>query len=400
MKPNKKHKIINDPVWGFITISNPLIFKLIEHPYFQRLRRIKQLGMSDMVYPGANHTRFAHALGAFHLMSQTINLLKRKGVEVSKEEEEAVCCGILLHDIGHGPFSHTLEFTIVKDIRHENLSLQIMEKINQELSGALDLTIAVFLNQYPKKFLHQLISSQLDMDRLDYLSRDSFYTGVSEGVIGAERLIHMLNVANGELVVEQKGIYSVEKFLIARRLMYWQVYLHKTVVIGDCMLQHILQRTAELLKTDVISPSLPLHYFLKGSIVNKTEMLESFLKLDDSDVFSVIKHGATLDDKVLYILCNQFINRDLWDITLSETPIKIGTKKLENIAQKLGISANEASYFVQEGKLENNAYMPEGEHINILQKDGEVVDVTTVSDNYNLNALKQKVVKYYAAWSE
>jgi HD superfamily phosphohydrolase len=397
-----KHKIINDPVWGFISIASPLVFGLIEHPYFQRLRRIKQLGMTDLVYPGANHTRFAHALGAFHLMTKAVELLREKRVAISDEEEEALYCGILLHDIGHGPFSHSLEFTIVKDIHHERLSLAIMQLLNKELKGALDLTIQIFLDKHPKKFLHQLISSQLDMDRLDYLSRDSFYTGVSEGVIGAERLIHMLNVAEGHLVVEQKGIYSVEKFLIARRLMYWQVYLHKTVVVGDCMLQQIFKRTAHLLKKGEMDASLALHPFLMSSFKDEKSMLQQFLKLDDADVYAVIKQGVDHNDRVLSTLCEHFTNRKFWEISLSKKKFTETEKKQvhSSIQNASGFTKAELSYFVKEGKLENNAYLQKGEHITILQKNGSLIDVTEASDNYNLNALKKKVVKYYITWSK
>ncbi len=400
LSPMHKHKIINDPVWGFISISNPLIFKIIEHPYFQRLRRIKQLGMTDLVYPGANHTRFAHALGAYHLMSKAVAVLKQKRVEITPAEEEALYCGILLHDIGHGPFSHTLEFIIVKGIHHEQLSLNVMQKLNKEFNGALDLAIQIFLDEHPKKFLHQLISSQLDMDRLDYLSRDSFYTGVSEGVIGADRLIHMLNVADEELVIEQKGIYSVEKFLIARRLMYWQVYLHKTVVVGDCMLKQILRRTGVLLKEGTIKASLPIHHFMGREF--DESMLSDFLKLDDSDIFAVVKNGMDSKDTILRMLCVHFINRDLWEIKVDEAPFnpEILESKRKKLAEKYNISEAESTYFVWSDSLENNAYMQKGENITILQKNGTKRDVTEASDNYNLDTLKKKVVKYFIAWSD
>jgi len=395
-----KHKIINDPVWGFISVSSPLVFKIIEHPFFQRLRRIKQLGMTDLVYPGANHTRFAHALGAFHLMTKAVGLLKQKKVDISAEEEEALYCAILLHDIGHGPFSHTLEFTIVRGIHHEQLSLKIMERINTEFNGALDLAIQIFLDQYPKKFLHQLISGQLDVDRLDYLSRDSFYTGVSEGVIGADRLIHMLNVSHGELVVEQKGIYSVEKFLIARRLMYWQVYLHKTVVVGDCMLKQILKRTRDLLINGTLNPTLALHYFMVQDF--KDTMLDEFLGLDDADIYAVVKLGLKSSDQVLAMLSHQFMDRQLWEIHLSTNTIDpaVLKEKQKAFAEKQNMSMEEAAYFTWSDSLENNAYMQEGESITILQKNGQKQDVTQASDNYNLDTLKKKVVKYYVAWSE
>lgn len=375
------------------------MFKIIEHPYFQRLRRIKQLGMTDLVYPGANHTRFAHALGAYHLMCKAVTVLRQKNVEISPEEEEALYCGILLHDIGHGPFSHTLEFIIVKDIHHETLSLKIMQMLNNELNGALDLAIQIFLDEHPKKFLHQLISSQLDMDRLDYLSRDSFYTGVSEGVIGADRLIHMLNVADEELVIEQKGIYSVEKFLIARRLMYWQVYLHKTVVVGDCMLKQILKRTGDLLQQGTMKPTLPMHHFMMHAF--DESMLSGFLNLDDSDIYAVVKDGMASEDDILKMLCTHFINRNLWEVVVSESEIEpeILNDKKKNLAAKYDLSVSDSAYFGWSGSLANNAYMQKGESITILKKDGSKRDVSEVSDNYNLDALKKEVVKYFIAWS-
>jgi len=396
-----KHKIINDPVWGFISIAQPLVFKIIEHPYFQRLRRIKQLGNTEMVYPGANHTRFAHALGAFCLMTKAVELLREKGVEITNAEEEALYCGILLHDIGHGPFSHTLEFSLIKDIHHEKLSLSIMQLLNQEFNGALNLCIDIFLNKYHKKYLHQLISSQLDMDRLDYLTRDSFYTGVNEGIVGAERLIHMLNVADNSLVIEEKGIYSVEKFLVARRLMYWQVYLHKTVVIADCMLQQILKRIAFLLKTDAMKPTLLLHLFLNESFKDYETILDSFLKLDDADISFVIKQGQESNDPVLKLLCNQFMQRNLWEIKLNTKPFDDGLfqLKLKEIQKRYVLYDKEANFLVWQGTLVNNAYMQEGEDINILMKNGQLLDVTKASDNYNLDALKKKVTKYFIAWS-
>lgn len=395
-----KHKIINDPVWGFISIAQPLVFRIIEHPYFQRLRRIKQLGNTEIVYPGANHTRFAHALGAFSLMTKAVELLREKGVEITEKEEQALYCGILLHDIGHGPFSHSLEFSLIKDIHHEQLSLSIMQLLNKEFDGSLDLCIEIFLNKYPKKYLHQLISSQLDMDRLDYLTRDSFYTGVNEGIVGAERLIHMLNVANNNLVIEEKGIYSVEKFLVARRLMYWQVYLHKTVVIADCMLQQILKRMALLLKTKKMHATLPLHLFLNESFSDYDTILTAFLRLDDADVSLVIKQGQESDDLVLNLLCNQFMQRNLWEIILETKPFEESQLqgKVKEIQSKYKLDKTEAEFLVWQGSLVNNAYIQEGEDINILMKSGKLLDVAKASDNYNLDALKKKVTKYFITW--
>jgi len=401
LKQINKHKIINDPVWGFISIAHPLIFKIIEHPYFQRLRRIKQLGLTELVYPGANHTRFAHALGAFFLMTKAIELLREKAVSITKAEEEAIYCGILLHDIGHGPFSHSLEFTLVKNIHHEKISLAIMNKLNLEFNGALDLTISIFLNTHPKRFLHQLISSQLDMDRLDYLSRDSFYTGVNEGIVGAERLIHMLNVANNELVIEEKGVYSVEKFLVARRLMYWQVYLHKTVVIADGMLQKIVARLSHLLNNKSITDTLPLHTFLKMQQDDEQAMLDEFLKLDDNDVYLVIKQGCYAEDLVLKMLCIQFLHRNLWEITLSnkKIPEQFMKSKHNALKEKYGFNDFDASFFSTQGTLFNDAYIQEGEDISILLKSGKIIDVAKASDNYNLDALKKKVTKYFVSWA-
>jgi len=396
-----KHKIINDPVWGFISIAQPLVFRIIEHPYFQRLRRIKQLGNTEMVYPGANHTRFAHALGAFCLMTKAVELLREKRVEITAEEEEALYCGILLHDIGHGPFSHSLEFSLIKDIHHEQLSLSIMQLLNQEFDGALDLCIDIFLNKYHKQYLHQLISSQLDMDRLDYLTRDSFYTGVNEGIVGAERLIHMLNVADNSLVIEEKGIYSVEKFLVARRLMYWQVYLHKTVVVADCMLQQILKRMAFLLKTEKMPTTLPLQLFLNESFSDYDSILAAFLKLDDADVSLVIKQGQESDDVVLKLLCNQFMQRNLWEIVLDTKPFdeSVFNAKLKEVQNRYSLDEKDAEFLVWQGSLVNNAYIQEGEDINILMKSGKLLDVAKASDNYNLDALKKKVTKYFITWS-
>ncbi|RKM90196.1 HD domain-containing protein, partial [Aquimarina sp. BL5] len=322
MKKRNKLKILNDPIYGFITIPNELIFDLIEHRYFQRLRRISQMGLSYLVYPGAHHTRFHHALGCMHLMQNAVRVLRFKGVSVSSEEEDALCIAILLHDIGHGPFSHAMEHSIVNEVNHESISLMFMEKINQEFNGSLTLAIQIFKGEYHRQFLHQLISGQLDMDRLDYLKRDSFYTGVAEGNINSERLITMLNVVDDELVVEEKGIYSVEKFLLARRLMYWQVYLHKTSLVAESLLIRVLKRAKELVdQGGKLSSSKALLFFLENKITadNFTDdVLETFSKLDDYDIVSAMKEWTTSDDFVLRSLCNMIIDRDLLKIKIKK----------------------------------------------------------------------------------
>lgn len=400
--PNK-HKIINDPVYGFLTIPSPFIFDVIQHPYFQRLRRIRQLGLNDLVYPGATHTRFAHALGALNLMIQAVNTLRGKGVEISKEEEEAAWLGILLHDVGHGPFSHTLEHTLVKGVHHEKISLLMMQRINKQFEGKLDLAIKVFNNEYPEKpFLHQLISGQLDMDRLDYLIRDSFYSGVSEGVVGVDRLIHMLNVSDGQLVVEEKGIYSVEKFLIARRLMYWQVYLHKTVIAADELLLNILRRARYLAENGIVLGGyFPLVHFLGRTITEDElddETLDVYSLLDDNDILNALKTWLHHDDKVLSILSKRLLERDLPKIKIETTKFTdelILEYKLKAMEKYQLNDIEDANYFVNTGRLENHAYKAETGGINILRKDGSLVDVAKLSDNYNLNALSETVVKYF-----
>lgn len=402
VQPNK-HKVINDPVYGFLTIPSPLVFDVIQHPFFQRLRRIRQLGLNDLVYPGATHTRFAHALGALNLMVRAVNTLKGKGVDITPEEEEAAWLGILLHDIGHGPFSHTLEHTLVKGVHHEKISLLMMKKINREFEGKLDLAIKVFSNQYQEKpFLHQLISGQLDMDRLDYLIRDSFYSGVSEGVVGVDRLIHMLNVSGGQLVVEEKGIYSVEKFLIARRLMYWQVYLHKTVIAADELLLNILKRARFLAESGhPLGNYFPLIHFLGRTITERDiddETLDVYALLDDNDILNALKTWLQHEDRVLRTLSRRLLDRDLPKIRIAAeafTPEVILDLKHQAVIKFQLNSLEDADYFVTSGQLENNAYKSEAEGINILKKDGSLADVALLSDNYNLNALTKTVVKHY-----
>ncbi|WP_047245398.1 HD domain-containing protein [Maribacter thermophilus] len=404
MKYNKL-KIFNDPIYGFIRIPNDLIFDLIADPYFQRLRRISQMGLSYMVYPGAHHTRFHHALGCMYLMQKAILALRYKAVEISEEEEIGLLCAILLHDIGHGPFSHAMEHSIVKDISHEHISLQFMHELNRKFDGKLTLAIEIFTGKHPKKFLNQLVSSQLDMDRLDYLKRDSFYTGVAEGNTNADRLITMLNVVDGNLVLEEKGIYSVEKFLMARRFMYWQVYLHKTSVVAEQILISILKRARFLLdKNHQLNASNALMFFLSNEVRMDnfdTKVLDQFSKLDDIDILSAVKEWQDSDDFVLSTLCQMLIDRKLLHIKVRKEPIT--KKKLDNkkrkVQQRLGLkNDDEISYFVFTGKLENRAYNRNHQNINILRKNGKIVDVAKLSDHLNLNALSNTVTKYYICY--
>jgi len=396
-------KIINDPIYGFISIDDPLIFKLIEHPYFQRLRRIKQLGLTDIVYPGANHSRFHHALGAMHLMSKAIATLRSKEVEITTSEAQAVLIAILLHDIGHGPFSHTLEKTLLP-INHERISTLLMKEINASMNGQLEMAIAVFSNRYPKKFLHQLVSGQLDMDRLDYLTRDSFYTGVSEGIVGLERIIQMLNVEDDSLVVEEKGIYSIEKFIVARRLMYWQVYLHKTTVAADIMLVNMLKRIKE--RPSVLSElkiASHLKYFFSrptedSSVISK-EDIDHFVRLDDYDIVGLIKSLTESSDDILKYLSNGLLSRRLFKIRMFKTQPAHQTIEgmKEEIRAKFAMSKDESDlqYLMGSGVLQNEAYADHGHSINILMKNGELLDIAEASDNYSISALRQQVEKYF-----
>jgi len=404
---NKK-KIINDPVYGFISIPTELVFDLIEHPYFQRLRYIKQLGLTHLVYPGALHTRFHHALGAMHLMGMAIETLRNKGHGISDEEEEAVIIAILLHDIGHGPFSHTLEESIVENISHEDISSMLMNKLNIQFGGRLGMAIEIFNGIYPREFLHQLVSSQLDMDRMDYLNRDSFFTGVSEGVISSDRIIKMLNVKDDQVAIEEKGIYSVEKFLIARRLMYWQVYLHKTVIAAEQLLAKILKRSRELALMGIPVFTTPaLSHFLEKPIsrdafMNEDHHLEAFATLDDTDIMAAVKVWADHDDFVLSKLCRDLVHRDLYKVDITnEAPDKALIAKLTRRAiEKYGITEHEASYFVFEDTIRNNAYKPGDGNIRILMKDGTIKDITAASDNSNLEALAKTVKKYILCYKK
>jgi hypothetical protein len=396
-----KLKILNDPIYGFITIPNSQIFDLIQHKYFQRLRRITQMGMSYLVYPGAHHTRFHHAIGCVHLMQQAVNVLRFKEVTISNEEEEALYMSILLHDIGHGPFSHAMEHSIVNNVSHEQISLLFMERLNDEFNGSLTLAIQIFKGEYHRKFMCQLISGQLDMDRADYLKRDSFYTGVAEGNINSERLITMLNVVDDELVVEEKGIYSVEKFIIARRLMYWQVYLHKTGLVAEQLLIRVLKRAKELTLTgEVLNASKSFQYFLNNEISidnfdDKT--LDVYAELDDFDIISAMKEWQHHEDFVLSNLCEMVINRNLLKIKIKNKNIKKNSldKHIIKLMDKYNISEKEAKYFVFTGSISNQAYQLKKQSINILHKSGKIEDIVKASDQLNLKALSKPVTKYY-----
>lgn len=399
-----KLKIFNDPIYGFINISSELIFDVIEHPYFQRLRRITQMGLSNLVYPGANHTRFHHALGAMHLMQKAVEVLRFKGVNISEHEAEALYLAILLHDIGHGPFSHTLENAILKDVHHEEVSLMIMRELNQAFDQKLDLAITIFTNKYHRPFLHQLISSQIDMDRMDYLKRDSFYSGVAEGNINSDRLIQMLNVLNNELVIEEKGLYSVEKFLIARRLMYWQAYLHKTSLVAEMMLENILKRARDLvLKGVEVKCSDALYYFLSQEIqlsnFDKTT-LNMFTSLDDIDIMSAIKNWQNHEDYILSNLSKSIIDRNLFKIKMSN--IKFETTFLDEVKNKLSESKSfdedTLNYFFFKGKIKHLTYDKVYSPIKILRKDKSVVNFEDISEQMKYKAYSKHTVKYFFAY--
>lgn len=400
MKRNKL-KIVNDPVHGFIHIPDAFIFDLMEHPYFQRLRRITQMGLSYLVYPGARHTRFQHALGCMHLMQKVVETLRYKGVEISDKEAQGLYAAILLHDIGHGPFSHAMEHSIVENISHEEISLLFMQELNREFKGKLDLAIEIFQGTYSHKFMNQLVASQLDMDRLDYLKRDSFYTGVAEGNINPERIISMLNVRNDEVMVEEKGIYSVEKFLVARRLMYWQVYLHKTSVVAEQLLIKVLQRVKQLIQRgESVSMSSPLKYFIECRVSKdyfSKEILDTFAMLDDTDIIAAMKQWQFHSDFVLSKLSKMLLYRDLPKVRMQNYPFE--TEKLESQRQKVmqhyNISKEEADFFVFSGVVSNTAYNSERQRIQILTKKGKITDVIKASDQLNLEALSKPVVKHY-----
>jgi uncharacterized protein len=401
-----KLKILNDPVYGFINIPDTSIFDLTEHSFFQRLRYIKQLGLTHLVYPGALHTRFHHALGALYLTIQAVDVLRFKGQEISDTEALALSQAILLHDIGHGPFSHALEGLLVHGMDHEKLSLLFMKRLNQQHQGSLETAISIFQDQYPKRFLHQLVSGQLDMDRLDYLNRDSFFTGVSEGVISWDRIIKMLNVANDSLVIDEKGIYSIEKFIIARRLMYWQVYLHKTVIAAETLLTSILKRAKELATAgESLYGSPPLLKFLSGRYTlqhfeQDVTLLEDFSLLDDYDVFSAIKVWVNHPDRVLSQLCRNLTNRHLYRIEIRKQPFE--PEYLEKIREQtmktFGIDHRESRYFVVSGITRNNAYDPVIGNIWIYARDGSLTDIAQASDQLNIRVLSQPVEKHFLCY--
>lgn len=399
-----KLKFFNDPIYGFIAIPNTLVFDLIADPYFQRLRRISQMGLSSLVYPGAQHTRFHHALGCMHLMQQAIQVLRLKEIEITEVEEQGLHCAILLHDIGHGPFSHAMEHSIVEGTNHEHISLQFMHALNDKFNGSLTLAIEIFRGHYKKPFLNQLVSSQLDVDRLDYLKRDSFYTGVAEGNINAERLITMLNVVDNRLVVEEKGIYSVEKFLMARRFMYWQVYLHKTGIVAEQLLIRTLKRAKELVEAgQTLTCSAPLSYFLTHKVDKENfdrSVLAIFARLDDVDILAALKVWQDHPDFVLSRLCRMIIERRLLKIKLKNKPINVErvASYKNDFQKKHTLSLHEASYFVFIGTIENQAYNRDIQNINILRKNGRLIDVAKASDQLNLKALSKKVTKYYVCY--
>jgi HD superfamily phosphohydrolase len=403
---NNKKKIINDPIYGFISIPDEFIFDVIEHPYMQRLRRISQLGLSHLVYPGAVHTRFQHVVGAMHLMGKAINVLKNKGCEISPDEKRAVLLAILLHDIGHGPFSHALEFDIVKSVTHEDISAYFIQSLEQTFGSDLNLALKIFEDKHEKPFLHQLVSSQLDMDRLDYLNRDSFFSGVSEGIIGSDRLIEMLAVHKGQLVLEEKGIYSVEKFIVARRLMYWQVYLHKTVVAAEYMLIYALRRAKWLARNGINVFSSPaLSFFLnkdlsKQEFENDKSVLENFAALDDYDILQSLKVWSNHKDATLKFLSSSIVNRKLFKIEIAKEPFS--DKTIASVKNKLlatgAFSEMDLSFLVFSDKLVNKAYNQKFQNINLLMKTGETVDLSEASDNLNISALARPVEKYFLCY--
>jgi len=392
-----QNKIFNDPVHGFIEVPRGILLDLIDSDIFQRLRRIRQLALTSLVYPGAIHSRFNHALGAMYLMQQALDVLKSKGISISDEETEAAQVAILLHDIGHGPFSHALENVIIPDMPHEKISMILMEKLNQQFQGRLNLAIEIFNNRHPRRFLHQLVSGQLDMDRMDYLMRDSFFTGVAEGIVGTDRIIKTLNVRENQLVVELKGIYSVEKFIIARRLMYWQVYLHKAVISAEYMLIHILKRARALVRADIpIWVNENLNYFFTSSFLPEKEIpgeaIQKYIQLDDEDILYALKQWQYSDDLVLRKLCRGLLHRKLLKVRLQNTPVS-----LEEIEEhKQALEMPESDYFVFSGTVSNLAYLGnKQEPISILYKDGNIVDLAQASDMHNIETLSQPVRKYF-----
>lgn len=398
-------KILNDPIYGFIAVPDALVLRLIDHPWFQRLRYIKQLGLSHLVYPGALHTRFHHALGAMHLMGLAIDALRAKGHAVTEEEALGARIAILLHDVGHGPFSHALETSIVQDVGHEAVSALVMDRLNDAFHGALATGISIFRDTHPKRFLHQLVSGQLDVDRMDYLNRDSFYTGVSEGVIGGDRIIKMLEVVDDRLVVEEKAIYSIEKFIVARRLMYWQVYLHKTVVSAEVMLVEALRRARDLATAGVpLFASPPLQRFLGARhdlrSFDDPAVLADFLRLDDHDIMGAVKVWAHHEDRTLARLCADLVERRTFRIRLQDRPWDEEHRRqlLDQVARTAGIPAAQAAHFVLHGSIVNNAYDDTRQRIELLFKDGSLRDIAQASDNLGIQAMARPVEKWYLAW--
>jgi len=410
MKPTNKRKIVNDPVYGFININSSLVFDLVEHPWFQRLRRIRQLGLTNLVYPGAMHTRLQHALGAVYLMDEAISVIRAKGHEITDIEAEAVTIAILLHDIGHGPFSHALEFSLIENHTHEDISEMLMDELNIEFGGQLSLALQVFKNKYHKKFLHQLVSGQLDMDRLDYLRRDSFFTGVIVGVVSSDRIIKMLNVVDDNLVVEAKGIYSIEKFLIARRLMYWQVYLHKTVLSAENMLVNILKRAKKLsLEGNELFSTPALHFFLSQSFQNndikpsnklRNQILENFVMLDDTDIISATKVWQSHNDKVLSTLCKYINNRVLYKIEMQNSAFP--ESRINELKEKgkkhFSLNDDEIKYFVFSDSISNHTYVPSDNRITILFNNGTISDISEASDILNISVLSKVVKKHFLCY--
>lgn len=393
-----KRKIFNDPVYGFISIPYDIVFDVIEHPYFQRLRRIQQLGLSSLVYPGATHSRFHHSLGAMHLMYRSLEVLKSKGQEISEDESKAAVLAILMHDLGHGPFSHALEGVLAEGIHHEHISMLMMQNLQKEFGKPIEMAIQIFTNQYPKKFLYQLVSGQLDMDRLDYLNRDSFYSGVSEGVVGYDRIINMLDVHNDNIVVEEKGIYSIEKFIVARRLMYWQVYLHKTSLVADLMLKNAVLRAKELSRTAKlnkdVSGNLNLFLTQKLSETNLADYIDNFAALDDYDIIQALKGWMQSDDKILSTLSTSIINRKLFSIEF--LALEKADKKYNSLKQHY--SEEELKYLVLKGAAQNNAYNPAKDNIYIKFKDGSIKEITDITEQWNIRSLSNPVVKHYIAY--
>jgi uncharacterized protein len=402
----KRRKIINDPVYGFITIRHPFLLELIDHPYFQRLRRISQLGLSHLVYPGAHHNRFQHAIGAMYLMQNVIDEIRLRGHEITVDEEEGLLCAVVLHDIGHGPFSHALEHAIVEQVHHEQISSLMMDRLNEHFEGRLSTAIRIFNNQYPKQFMHQLVSSQLDMDRMDYLARDSFFSGVVEGQVGSERLIKMIDVVDDALVVEEKGIYSIEKFIVARRFMYWQVYLHKTVLSAEWMLLNALRRAKRLAQNgELLFCSPVLHHFLYEKITlqrfhEDLQELEWFARLDDYDIMGALKVWQDHQDHVLADLSRRLVSRDLFRIELQKVPFEeaVVEQKKQTLADRYGLSEDEMTYYFIQGKVDNKAYDKSNRGIMVKMKDGSVMDAADASDHLNLAALSTPVEKHFICY--